>query len=86
MEGPFTTTGTPPELAATSFAKGRDCNTDRRAGISRHRLVLSSFHVFVTVNNCYSNHSKASVSLFVLIDFTTSAMQLTRTECKILAP
>jgi len=67
MEGLFTTTGTPPELAVTSFAKGRDCNTDRRVGICRHRLVLSCFHVFVTVNNCYSNRSKASVKLLCIL-------------------
>lgn len=63
MEGPFSTTGTPPELEVTSFAKGRDCYTERREVISRRRLVLSSFHVFVTVNNCCSYRSKVSVIL-----------------------
>jgi hypothetical protein len=67
MEGPFTMIDTPPELAVTSFAKGRDCCTDWRVGISRRRLVLSSFHCFVTVNNRYSNRSKVSVRLLCIL-------------------
>jgi len=53
--------------SASCFAKGRDCSTNRRVDISRHPLVLSSFHVFVTVNNCHSNRSKASVRLLCIL-------------------